>query len=117
MGCEAEGLARQWFRSIRRQAKPEARLVCFPHAGGSASFFLDWADLMPAGVELLAVRYPGREDRILDPPAGSMDALVEPLLQACSALSDVPLAFFGHSMGAVVAHEVAQRLGDRKSVV
>ena len=111
MRGEADGLARQWFRTIKRQANPEARLVCFPHAGGSASFFLDWADLMPAGVELLAVRYPGREDRILDPPADSMDALAEPLVRACSALSGAPLAFFGHSMGAVVAHEVAQRLG------
>ncbi len=111
MRGETGGLARQWFRTIKRQANPEFRLICFPHAGGSASFFLDWADLMPAGVELLAVRYPGREDRILDPPAGNMDALAEPLVQACSALSGAPLAFFGHSMGAMVAHEVAQRLG------
>jgi pyochelin biosynthetic protein PchC len=111
MRGEADRLASQWFRTIRRQANPETRLVCFPHAGGSASFFHGWAGFMPTGVELLAVRYPGREDRILDPPADTMEDLADPLVQACSVLNDAPLAFFGHSMGAVVAHEVAQRLG------
>jgi pyochelin biosynthesis protein PchC len=66
---------------------------------------------MPAGVELPAVRYPGREDRILDPLADTMEDLAGPMAQACSALSGAPLAFSGHSMGAAVAREVAQRLG------
>jgi pyochelin biosynthesis protein PchC len=101
----------QWFRAIRRQANPETRLVCFPHAGGSASFFNDWAGLLPPGAELFAVRYPGREDRILDPLAGTMDDIVDPVVRACSELGGAPLALFGHSMGAAVAYEVAQRLG------
>jgi pyochelin biosynthesis protein PchC len=104
--------ASQWFRAIRRQANPVICLVCFPHAGGSASFFNDWAGLLPPGAELFAVRYPGREDRVLDHPADTMDDIVDPVAQACSEIGDTtPLVLFGHSMGAAVAYEVAQRLG------
>jgi pyochelin biosynthetic protein PchC len=107
---EAHELAGQWFRIIKRQPDPHTRLVCFPHAGGAASFFRMWADLMPEGVELIAVRYPGREDRLCDPLVDTMEGLADPITQACSALRGAPLAFFGHSMGAAVAHEVALRL-------
>ncbi|MFI9274907.1 thioesterase II family protein [Kitasatospora sp. NPDC052896] len=95
---------------LKRHPHPRARLLCFPHAGGAASFFQSWAELVPDGVELIAVRYPGREDRLLDPPAGTMDQLAEPLARACSALLDTPLVLFGHSMGAAVAYEVALRM-------
>lgn len=106
----SDGLADVWLRALRRQTEPAARLVCFPHAGGSASFFRDWSALMPADVELVAARYPGREDRIREPLVDTMDALADPLARACSELRGVPLALFGHSMGAAVAYEVARRL-------
>ncbi|MGW1541296.1 thioesterase II family protein [Streptomyces sp. NPDC002309] len=99
-----------WFRVIKPSAKPRARLICFPHAGGAASFFREWADLVPEEVELVAVRYPGREDRFLDRPAARMADLVDPVARACLASGGVPLVFFGHSMGASVAYEVALRL-------
>ncbi|MFJ8159299.1 thioesterase II family protein [Streptomyces sp. NPDC096136] len=99
-----------WFRTVRPCRNPRVRLVCFPHAGGSANFFRPWAELMPAGVELLAVRYPGREDRLIEPFAKTMNELVDPVVRSCSRLLDTPLAFFGHSMGASVAYEAALRL-------
>ncbi|MGW3461138.1 thioesterase II family protein [Streptomyces olivaceoviridis] len=100
-----------WFRTLRSSPKPRVRLACFPHAGGTASFFRSWAPLVPDDVELLAARYPGREDRIFDAPAHTMDELAGPLGEACAALlSDAPLLLFGHSMGAQVAYEVCLRL-------
>jgi pyochelin biosynthetic protein PchC len=108
--ADTEKVDARWFRIVKRGANGGTRLICFPHAGGSASFFRDWGRLLPAGLELLAVRYPGREDRILDPLPVSMEDLVGPLTQACSTLDSMPLAFFGHSMGALVAYEVAQRI-------
>ncbi|MGI5507652.1 thioesterase II family protein [Streptomyces sp. CA-106131] len=102
--------ASRWFRLIRGCQAPRVRLVCFPHAGGAASFFRSWAGLVPDDVELLAVRYPGREDRLLEAPAECMEELVDPLAEACAALVGSPLALFGHSMGASVAFEVAVRL-------
>lgn len=100
----------RWFRTIRSDPAPRLRLVCFPHAGGNASFFRTWKDLVPEGVELLAAQYPARESRFLDAPAETMDELVADLSQASRDLFDVPVAFFGHSMGASVAYELATRL-------
>lgn len=105
----------RWLRCLRPLPEPGVRLVCFPHAGGAASFFLPWAEALPEGVELLAVRYPGRQDRIAEPFAATMEELVDALTPACAPLLDRPVVFFGHSMGASVAYEVAVRLAADRS--
>jgi pyochelin biosynthetic protein PchC len=63
-------------------------------------------------VELAAVCYPGREDRIRDPLPERMEDLAAPLAAACASLPDLPTVFFGHSMGASVAYETALQLED-----
>ncbi|MFF7638508.1 thioesterase II family protein [Kitasatospora sp. NPDC008050] len=102
--------ADRWFRRVKRCPNPRVRIICFPHAGGAASFFRSWAEFVPDDVELIAVRYPGREDRLLDPLAETMEELADPIADGCSQFLDAPLALFGHSMGASVAYEVAVRL-------
>jgi pyochelin biosynthetic protein PchC len=102
--------ASQWVRVLKQRSNPHARLICFPHAGGGASFFHPWTKIAPDDMEIIAVRYPGREDRLLDPFAETMEDLVEPIARSCSRFLDEPIAFFGHSMGASVAYEVALRL-------
>jgi pyochelin biosynthesis protein PchC len=99
-----------WFRVQPVPLQARLRLVCFPHAGGPASFFRSWATHLPDGVELAAVCYPGHEGRIKEPLAEHMEDLAGPLAEACGRLPDVPMAFFGHSMGASVAYETALRL-------
>ncbi|MFE0155379.1 thioesterase II family protein [Nonomuraea sp. NPDC059007] len=100
----------QWLRPLRVQEVPRLRLVCFPHAGGAAGFFRTWAARLPEGVELYGVQYPGRQDRLREPCAATMDELAGPVAAALAPMSEVPLALFGHSMGAAVAHETARRL-------
>ncbi len=100
----------RWFRVVKWHPKPRVRLLCFPHAGGAASFFRSWGELVPADVELISVCYPGREDRLLESPIGKMEHLVAPLVRECSRILGEPLAFFGHSMGASVAYETALHL-------
>ncbi|MFJ3190998.1 thioesterase II family protein [Streptomyces halstedii] len=103
-----------WFRVLKRERDPKVRLVCFPHAGGSASFFHSWSPLVPDEVELTAIRYPGREERILDQFAKSMREIVDPVVRALEAFEDCPMVLLGHSMGASVAHEVALGLHGKR---
>jgi surfactin synthase thioesterase subunit len=100
-----------WLRTYHRRPGATDRLVCFPHAGGSASFYHPVSAAMPESVEVLAVQYPGRQDRLREPAFTSVGALVDALLPILrDALDDRPTAFFGHSMGAIVAYETALRL-------
>ncbi|NBE51944.1 thioesterase II family protein [Streptomyces boluensis] len=110
MSVLAERAGGTWFRTIKRSSDPRLRLLCFPHAGGAASFFRGWADSVPAGVEVIAVRYPGREDRLFDPMADSLEDMARSVADSCRSFLDTPLAMFGHSMGASVAYETALRL-------
>jgi pyochelin biosynthetic protein PchC len=90
--------------------QPRLRLVCFPHAGGTATAYTGWPPLLPAGVELLAVQYPGRQDRLAEPCETSMARLADAVTAALTPHLDLPVALFGHSMGSAVAYEVALRL-------
>lgn len=103
----------RWLRAYRPLTNPRLRLVCLPHAGGTANFFHPWAERVPPGVELLAVRYPGRQDRLDEPCVDRMDTLADAVTAALEPLLDRPLALFGHSMGAAVGYEVAVRLEQR----
>lgn len=89
--------------------KPNCRIVCFPHAGGSASFFRKWNEFF-VGAELCAIKYPGRAERINDPLTTNLTTLSYELAQDIMNLTDLPIFLFGHSMGALVAFEVAKVL-------
>jgi len=99
-----------WTRRFRPRPEPRIRLACLPHAGGSASFFAGLPALLGDDVEVLAVQYPGRQDRRSEPFAPSMDALARDVVSALLPWTDRPLAVFGHSLGAVLGYEVARGL-------
>ncbi|MCX4587270.1 thioesterase II family protein [Streptomyces sp. NBC_01481] len=107
----------EWFRVHRREDEPRLRLVCFPHAGGTTHLFHGWPAHLPPDIELLAVRYPGRHDRLVEPCMTDMAALATAVADALRAYDDRPLALFGHSMGASAAYEVALRLQARGTAV
>jgi medium-chain acyl-[acyl-carrier-protein] hydrolase len=86
------------------------RLFCFPYAGGGASVFSTWWRHVSDEVELLAVQLPGREDHYRQPPLRRMSPLVEALLPQVTPLCDVPFGLLGHSMGGLIAFELARRL-------
>lgn len=99
-----------WFRCWRQVPDPRLRLVAFPQAGGAASSFRGWPARLPADVELLAVCYPAREQRIAEPGIERMDELAGLAAAALLPLCGRPAVLFGHSMGASAAYEVALRL-------
>src|ERR1700678_2657260 len=89
-----------WCRRYRPAKNAAARLVCLPHAGGSAAFFLPVsAALSPAGGDVVAVQYPGRQDRRAEPPIGDMAVLADQLYEVLRREPQIPTTIFGHSMG------------------
>ncbi|WP_425322692.1 thioesterase II family protein [Actinoplanes ianthinogenes] len=99
-----------WIRSFHPAPSAPARLVCFPHAGGSASYFFPVSRALSPDVEVLGVQYPGRQDRRHEPCVGDLISLAEMIVPQVEPWLDRPVAFFGHSMGASLAYEVARRL-------
>lgn len=83
------------------------RLFCFPYAGGGSTSFRNWADELPPGVEVWAVVLPGRETRMAEPLYRRLPPLAENLANAIEPYLGLPSIFFGHSLGALVAYELA----------
>lgn len=96
-----------WIRRFQSARENAPRLLCLPHAGGSAPFYLPMARALAPGVDVLAVQYPGRQDRRLEPCVETVVELAERIYPVLEAYLDRPLAIFGHSMGAVVGFELA----------
>ncbi|MFE6751060.1 thioesterase II family protein [Kitasatospora purpeofusca] len=98
------------FRTHVSRPGADTVLFCFPHAGGAASFFGPWAEEAPAHVEVHAAQYPGREDRFGAPPVAGIGQLADILADEVGQVRGRRVILFGHSMGALVAYEVARRL-------
>ncbi|WP_329183067.1 thioesterase II family protein [Streptomyces sp. NBC_01428] len=99
-----------------QQEDPEqATLLCVPFAGAGPSFFHPWRELSAGRWRVTSVELPGRERRILDTPyrnvveaaKGSIDDIVADLGEGTSTV------LFGHSLGAVLAYELAHLLTHR----
>lgn len=99
-----------WIRCFH--PKPAARytLVCFPHAGGSASYYFGLSAALDPDIEMLVIQYPGRENRLFEEPAGSVAALADGVYEALRPRLPRRPAFFGHSMGGLIGFEAARRL-------
>ena len=100
--------AASWFQGLDHAA--DRRLFCFPHAGGGTS--TGPIDDLPAW-DTVRVRLPARESRFAEAPFERMAALVTALADALDRYLDRPFAFFGHSMGAAIAFELARQLRRR----
>ncbi|WP_018685783.1 thioesterase II family protein [Actinokineospora enzanensis] len=102
-----------WLRRFTPAPEAPARLLCLPHAGGSASYFFPVSKALAPRVDVVAAQYPGRQDRRLEPCVPTVAGLADQLAEAVRPYLDKPLTLFGHSMGASVAFELALRLQER----
>jgi medium-chain acyl-[acyl-carrier-protein] hydrolase len=89
------------------------RLLCLPHAGAGASTYRAWGAGLPAGITACPVQPPGREGRLWHPPYRHVTPMVADLATELRELLDSPYAIFGHSMGALVAFELAREFRRR----
>jgi surfactin synthase thioesterase subunit len=121
--------ATTWIRRFHETSPGAPSLLCFPHAGGAASYYFRYSRALASPeprrppVDVSVVQYPGRHERHHEPALDTIDALACGVVTALTAERDPqsPIrsapALFGHSMGAVVAFEVARRLERDHGVV
>lgn len=92
---------------------PRLRLFCFAHAGGGASAYSRWSHDLPDHVEVCGVQLPGRETRLREPPLTDPPELIGQLSDDLTPWLEGSFAFFGHSLGALLAFEVTRALRRR----
>ena len=103
-------MADSWFYTPRPVQHPRLRLFCFPFAGGTAQVFREWPKNLPPDIEVCAVQLPGRGARLREKSFRRMEPMVEALTEALQDRMDRPFAFFGHSLGALIAFTLTQKL-------
>lgn len=108
----ASGPGNRVLQRLAVAGAPRYRLVCFHHAGGGTGAFASWLRRLPTDVELIAPRLPGRESRLTEEPYTDLSAAIAESVETLRPLvyDEVPFAFFGHSMGGVLAHETYRLL-------
>ncbi|WP_156724832.1 thioesterase II family protein [Streptomyces apocyni] len=89
---------------------PRIRLFCLPYAGGSARLYQGWQRELPDFVEVCPLELPGRGSRFREPLSEGLEPLVDDVVAAVRARSDLPFALFGYSFGSLLAYEAALRL-------
>lgn len=99
-----------WIAPRARDEMDCVRLFCFPYAGVGISVYRDWSKQLP-GVDVCLVQPPGRGARIRETAIIGFEEHVSRVTEGILPYVDeLPYAFYGHSLGAVMAFESARRL-------
>lgn len=97
------------FTSFRRDLSQPDRLICLPYAGGTADSYRGWVDRIP-GVDVIAAQLRGRDRRFAEPLENDFNRLLDELETELLPLLSQRTTLFGHSMGGLLAFELARRL-------
>ncbi|WMX44194.1 thioesterase II family protein [Streptomyces roseicoloratus] len=107
-----------WTRTLSSvPGRPDARILCLPYAGGTASAYRSWASVLPVNVQLQAVELPGHGLRLAEEPLRRSGDVIRPLADELARehrlLPSPRTILFGHSMGALLAYELCRALCER----
>ncbi len=110
LGEESKTQGDLWFMRPNLNPQVRFRLFCFPYAGAGASIFRSWSKELPSEIELCSIQLPGRENRLTESSFTRLKSLIQTLTPLISPYLDLPFAFFGHSLGALLSFELAREL-------
>lgn len=92
------------------------RLFCFPYAGGGASVFRMWQEMLE-GINVYSVQYPGRENRIMEKSIFDITILVNEIYSELKGIiEECPFILFGHSLGTKVVYELTLKIYNEKKI-
>lgn len=97
-----------WLVREQKTASRRLRLYCFCYAGGSASVYAPWQARLDPAIEVCAVQLPGRGGRMAEKPFTSLAEVIKALAVVIGRQDGLPFAFFGHSLGGLLAFELAR---------
>nr|AKA59488.1 thioesterase [uncultured bacterium AZ_379] len=103
----------RWLDAVRPARRRSMRLICFPHAGGSALNYRSWHPHLPDWIELCPIQLPGRGRRVGEPLFTEFVDLLPILAEALRPLLGEAFVLFGHSLGALLAFELARLSAER----
>ncbi|MBB5113490.1 alpha/beta fold hydrolase [Micromonospora echinospora] len=112
MSLVSAGGASRWFGPAGSPAG-DAQVFVFPYAGGVAASFAQWQELAEPELSVHVALMPGRGARLHEPPVDDLTEVVDQLATAVTERASGPFLLFGHSLGALVAFEVARELRRR----
>jgi medium-chain acyl-[acyl-carrier-protein] hydrolase len=114
---ETKPMKSPWVSISPSRSNKLGQMFCFPFAGGGASAYYRWPNRILAGVEVVRVHLPGRETRLREPLFDRLKLLVNALVEELVPYIDGPFTMFGHSMGALLAFELARGLRRRHGLL
>jgi acyl transferase domain-containing protein/surfactin synthase thioesterase subunit len=103
------------YWTIHHQPNPRAkvRLFCIPYGVIGGSLFREWSKKLPDYIDVWPIQFPGKENRMNEKPIDNIREAVDALEEVFSPALDLPYAFYGHSIGALIAFRFAYRLWER----
>jgi len=104
------------IKRVPKRQHSDIRLMCFAGAGSGASYFSDWQAFASPEIDICAIQLPRREDVVDGRRIAPLGNLISQITERMTDLLDVPFAFFGHSLGALIGFEVARHLSTYRGV-
>lgn len=100
-----------WISNLPKSSDVEITLFCIPYAGGDIAIYNNWQEYLPSSIGVVPIRLPGRGARLLESARTNISVLALEIARAIQEVAPTKhIAFFGHSMGALLAFEVARYL-------
>jgi len=99
-----------WFKRPKRNNNALIRFFCFPFSGAGTLSYRSWVEKFPEEIELCLLQLPGRESRFREKPYDQIGPLIQTIGEIETFGTDLPFAFYGHSLGAIISFELIRQL-------